>query len=384
MVSICTFEGKGGFGCNPKYIVKELHNRNKNYEFIWFVDDMQKKFPPYIKKVPNTLFSRVYWLSVSKIWIDNYRKPYGTCKRKGQYYINTWHATIGFKSIGLWRGNAFSTMAYLVSKNDSDMIDEVVIDSEWCAQMYPKGMIYNGNYLRTGSPRCDVLYGERVECKEKFHQQHSLDKDIKLVMFAPTFREGTIDGKRTVFSEVWTLDFNQLLKSLEKRFGGTWYLCLRVHPQLVSGVNEYRNEILGERLIDVSQADDMYEILAAMDAFVTDYSSAAMDASYTHMPVFIYADDIQEYLDDRGSMLWNLSTESKKPVTNNKAMTPDIDVVLPYPIAQNNKELKENILNFDEKEYLSRMEQFESAVQLVFNGNASVRVADKIENYMQQ
>lgn len=118
--------------------------------------------------------------------------------------------------------------------------------------------------------------------------------------------------------------------------------------------------------------------------FVTDYSSAAMDASYTHMPVFIYADDIQEYLNDRGSMLWNLSVESKKPVTNNKAMTPDIDVVLPYTIAQNNKELKENILNFDEKEYLYKMEQFENAVQLVFNGNASAGVADKIEKYMQQ
>ena len=128
----------------------------------------------------------------------------------------------------------------------------------------------------------------------------------------------------------------------------------------------------------------MYEILAAMDVFVTDYSSAAMDASYTHMPVFIYADDIQEYLNDRGSMLWNLSVESKKPVTNNKAMTPDIDVVLPYTIAQNNKELKENILNFDEKEYLYKMEQFENAVQLVFNGNASAGVADKIEKYMQQ
>ena len=168
------------------------------------------------------------------------------------------------------------------------------------------------------------------------------------------------------------------------RFGGVWYLCLRVHPQLASGVEEYKNEILGNRLIDVSQVDDMYEILAAMDVFVTDYSSAAMDASYTHMPVFIYADDIQEYLNDRGSMLWNLSVESKKPVTNNKAMTPDIDVVLPYTIAQNNKELKENILNFDEKEYLYKMEQFENAVQLVFNGNASAGVADKIEKYMQQ
>ena len=71
-ISVCTFEGKSGFGCNPKYIVEELHKRNKDYEFVWFVNDIQKEFPDYIKKVPNTLWNRAYWLSTSKIWIDNY------------------------------------------------------------------------------------------------------------------------------------------------------------------------------------------------------------------------------------------------------------------------------------------------------------------------
>lgn len=383
-ISVCTFEGKGGFGCNPKYIVEELHKRNTGYEFIWFVNDMQKEFPPYIKKVPNTLWSRAYWLSTSKVWIDNYRKPYGTCKRRRQYYINTWHATIGFKSIGLWRGKAFSTMAYLVSKNDSDMINDIVIDSEWCAEMYPKGMVYSGNFLWAGAPRCDALYGNRQQYKERFRQQFGINKEVKVVMFAPTFREGAADGKRTIFSEVWSLDFKRLLENLEIRFGGTWYLCLRVHPQLAESVRKYKDDKLKNRLIDVSKEDDMYEMLAAMDAFVTDYSSAAMDASYAHMPVFIYADDIGKYLDDRGSMLWNMSTDSTKPVTNNKEMTPGIDTLLPYPIAQNNEELEENILNFDENQYLSRMKQFEDAVKLKFDGKASAKVADKLEVYLQQ
>ncbi len=381
-ISICTFEGKTGFGCNPKYIVEELHRRNVNYEFVWFVNDINKEFPDYIKKVPNTLWSRAYWLSTSKVWIDNYRKPFGTCKRKKQYYINTWHATIAFKSIGLWRGDSFSRMAYLVSKNDSDMIDDVVIDSEWCAEVYPKGMIYSGNYMRSGAPRCDVLYGDRTEYQTEFRRKHGISKDAKIVMFAPTFREEKVNGKRTVFSEVWTLDFKRLLNNLEARFGDDWYICLRVHPQLAVNAGKYKNERLGGKLIDVSQEDDMYEILAAMDAFITDYSSAAMDASYAHMPVFIYADDIEKYISDRGSMLWNMSTDSSKQVTNNKIMTPNIDTVLPYPIAQNNAELEEAILGFDEEKYISKMKKFESDVQLVFDGKASAKVADKLENYL--
>ena len=50
-ISVCTFEGKGGFGCNPRYIVEELHRRSPEYEFVWFVNDMNKEFPSYIKKV---------------------------------------------------------------------------------------------------------------------------------------------------------------------------------------------------------------------------------------------------------------------------------------------------------------------------------------------
>lgn len=116
LISVCTFEGKGGFGCNPKPLVEELHRQNPQLRFVWFVNDMTKEFPDYIRKVPNTLWSRAYWLSRSKVWIDNYRKPYGTKKRKGQYYLNVNHYTIGIKCTGLWRGEGFSPMAYLVSK----------------------------------------------------------------------------------------------------------------------------------------------------------------------------------------------------------------------------------------------------------------------------
>ena len=36
-------------------------------------------------------------------------------------------------------------MAYLVSKNDSDMIDDLVIDSDWCEQSFDKALVYEGN-----------------------------------------------------------------------------------------------------------------------------------------------------------------------------------------------------------------------------------------------
>lgn len=379
LISVCTFEGKGGFGCNPKYIVQELHKRNPEYQFVWFVNDMVKEFPDYIKKVPNTLWSRAYWLSRSKIWIDNYRKPLGTKKRKGQYYLNTNHYTLAIKSVGLWRGAGFSKMAYLVSKNDSDMIDDLIIDSKFCEEMCPKGLVYNGTYLKTGAPRCDVLYGDRSEYKKRFREKHGLPENAKVVMFAPTFREGAKDGKRSVYSEVWSIDLERLLKNLRKKFGGEWYVCIRVHPQLAPAFQGYSNPGIQDRLIDESQADDMYEILAGMDAFVTDYSSACFEAGFAHMPVFIYADDIKQYEKDRGSLFWNFTTDSLNHVTINKEMFPDMDVVFPFSIATNNDGLEKEILDFDIGNYDKKLNAFHVEMELVFDGKASQKVVETIE-----
>ena len=381
LISVCTFEGKGGFGCNPKYLVQELHKEHPEYEFVWFVNknSWEKQFPEYIRKVPNTLWSRAYWLTRSKGWIDNYRKPYGTCKRKGQYYLNVNHYTIGIKCTGLWRGEGFSKMAYLVSKNDSDMIDDLVIDSAWCEEVSPKGLVYDGTYQKTGAPRCDILYGDRSDAKRKFREEHNLPQEAKVLLFAPTFREGAKDGKRFVFSEIWSIDFKRLIDNLEKKFGGKWYLCVRVHPQLAPTFKEYKNPDVQDRIIDESQADDMYEILAGMDAYISDYSSACFEAGFAHIPVFLYADDIQKYANDRGALMWNIATDPRECIGNNKVMTPSFDVKLPFTFACDNEELEKDIMEFDPRKYDEVLDEFHKKVGLVFDGRASEKLAKKIE-----
>lgn len=381
-IAVCTFEGKGGFGCNPKYIVEELHRRNPEYQFVWFVNDMTKEFPAYITKVKNTVWNRARHLSTAKIWIDNYRKPYGTVKRKEQYYFQTWHATVSIKSIGLWRGKAFSKMAYLVSKNDSDMIDYVITDSKWCDEMYPKGLVYNGKFLRIGAPRCDILYGDRTRQRIEVRKEYHLPEDAKIALFAPTFRESSHGGKREVSNEEWSLDYERLLKNLEKRFGGEWYLCIRLHPQIAEKLKSQIEGEAGKQIFDASLKDDMSELLAGMDACVTDYSSIAMDASFADMPVFLYADDLKEYIHTRGGMQWEFHEDSYEPITNNREMTPGITAVMPYPMAQDNEELERNILGFDEEEYGKRMEAFKTEIELVFDGKSSKRAAERIEQFL--
>lgn len=269
-------------------------------------------------------------------------------------------------------------MAYLVSKNDSDMIDGLVIDSAWCEQCFDRALVYQGSFIKTGSPRCDVLYGDRSVYRERFRRKHGLPPDAKVVMFAPTFREGAKNGKRSVYSEAWSIDFKRLLESLERRFGGVWFICVRVHPQLTPVFQEYKNEAVQGRLIDESQADDMYEILAGMDAYITDYSSACFEAGFAEIPVFIFADDIQRYADSR-NLMWNLASDPLDHITNNKNMTPELDLVFPFPVATDNAGLEKIILKFNEESYRKELERFRQVTELVFDGRASEKLAQLVE-----
>lgn len=359
-----TFEGNGGYGCSPKYVAEELlrHNRKKGTEhkIVWLVNDISKEFPKEITKVKNTLWNRAYHLSTAGIWLGNTRTVYGTRKRKGQCYIQTWHATLCIKPIGKYRGNLFPKMAYIISKYDSKLIDYVLSGSEWCDHMYREGLIYDGKIIKTGTPRCDVLVNQRAKKYQQFRKEYNIPADTKILLYAPTFRGGSQSTKRTVNTEESTVDFERLVHTLEKRFGGRWFVFLRLHPQLAAKMDTLRTHQISERMIDVSQRPDMNEIIATADAFLTDYSSAIFEANMIGIPGFIYADDLEAYIADRGDLFFDMYK-------------------LPFPVALNNDELMKQIEQFDEEKYILKTEQLMKENGIFEDGKASRRVVRLIE-----
>jgi CDP-glycerol glycerophosphotransferase len=357
-ITFCCIEGTTGYSCNPKYIAEELIKRREGYELVWLVNDTTKNFPKEIKVVKNTLLNRAYHLTTSRIWIDNSRKQLECRKRKGQTYIQTWHAKLGFKPTCLDRGASFSKIAYLVSKHDSDMIDYWLSNSDWYDKTLPTGSLYEGKTLRSGSPRCDILVNDIPEARAKIRQQYNLPPNAKILMYAPTFRGGSQGTDRTIAASQGFPDYKRLKQSLENRFGCEWYIFLRLHPQLVA-----RNLDIGldnSAIVDISRADDMYEILAGCDAFMTDYSSAAFDAAVMRIPIFLYADDYTEYEGERGKLLWDLRK-------------------LPFPLALTNDELEKQILDFNETTYQEKLEHLFKDTGMIEDGQAAKRVVDEIE-----
>lgn len=374
-----TIEGTTGYTCNPKYIAKELIKQNRRkekkdqYELVWLVNDTIKEFPDEIKVVKNTLFNRAHQLSTAKFWIDNSRKQLECRKRKGQIYIQTWHAKLGFKPTCLDRGESFSKIAYLVSKHDSDMVDYWLSNSDWYDKTLKTGSLYEGKTLRTGSPRCDILVKAKndknfkSEIKMKLCELYGVNKDnknnldeIHFLMYAPTFRGGSQGINRTVDVGNHFPDYKSVKDALEKKFGGKWYIMLRLHPQLIArgfGSNAYES---AEYIVDGSIRDDMYELLAGCDAFVTDYSSAAFDAMVMDIPIFLYCDDYEEYEGERGSLLWDL----KK---------------LPFPFAENTTDLIKNIDCFENAVYKAALSQLYKETGMKENGEASQKLVEFLQ-----
>lgn len=358
-IVFCCIEGTTGYTCNPKYIAEELIARGVDYDLVWLVDDVSKSFPGRIRVVKNTLWNRARELTTARVWIDNSRKQLETRKRKNQIYIQTWHAKLGFKPTCLDRGAAFSEIARLVSGHDSSMIDVVLSNSDWYDATLPTGMMYRGEVWRTGSPRCDILVKGRERARLAVREKFGLPQSAQILMYAPTFRGGSEGIARKVRMDEAAFDYAGLLVALESRFGGKWHIFLRQHPQVVARNLDQAPAL--ERVIDVSRVDDMYELLAGSDAFLTDYSSAAFDAAVTRMPVFLYARDCDSFQKERGRLLWDMED-------------------LPFPFAKSPQELQKNIMGFDGREYGKKLDLLFAETGMVEDGHAAARVADRLQD----
>lgn len=359
-----SFEGDGGFGCNPRYIAEEMIKRG-GYELIWLTHEPDKHdFPKEIRVIKDTVENQAYWLSTAKVWIDNYRKAWGTIKRKGQIYIQTWHASMGFKAVGLFRGDKFPKIAQIVSEADSAMIDYMLSNSDYCDSIYPKKLLYNGATIRSGSPRCDCLIKRKKELYKEIREKYHIPGDAKIVMYAPTFRGGIQKSEKSVNPQVVSLDFEQLRKCLTHKFDGTWFIFLKLHPQLSAKLDKMPINHKAEYMVDVSMHNDMSELLGASDVLITDYSSCAFDALFTYIPVFLYADDMQEYIEKRGKFMWKRDE-------------------LPFSIAETNEELVSHIVHYEKDIYIRNADAFMKKHGVMETGNASKIVVDTIEKLIE-
>lgn len=345
----CNMKGKR-YGDNPKYIADELLRRNLDYEIVWLMKSMENvELPKGIRPVKYTPVLIAYHLATAKIWIDSNTKPLGVRKRKGQYYIQTWHGSYGLKKM---YGDIPDKMNLFDKRNiqyNSKIQDLFVSNSDFYSEIYRRAFWYSGEILKCGSPRNDIFFTENQQCLLRVQTFFKI-KDKKIALYAPTYRND-------FDTDAYHLDFERLRENLSKRFGGEWVILVRLHPHNMMDAEKFLDYT--DTIINATGYSVMQELLVASDILISDYSSCMFDFVTTKKPCFMYASDAEKYKKEH-DFYFNIYE-------------------LPFPLAENNDEMEKKILQFDYDLYQKALENMFDKVGLCESGTACTQVVEWIE-----
>lgn len=353
-IVVSNFNGQG-YGDNPKYICEYLLSQNEALDIVWLIDEKRVKnaqaFPSSIRLVSLTSFRALYELHTAKIWIDNCRKNIYPKKRKNQFYIQTWHASFSLKMMERLVEDKLPPKYVKRAKKDSKMCDLLIFESANTISDVPYNFWYEGEMFRNGTPRGDIFINYDERLVRKVYDHYNIDYHKKIVMYAPTFRQGYDLEVDITFLE-------RLTQTFEKRFKNSYVMLVRLHPNDTKNKERILRGSLPQNIIDASDYEDMQELLCATDTLITDYSSSSGEALISEKKCFIYAYDYKEYSKDRGLLI-------------------DLDN-LPFPVSTNQEELINQVYKFSNSDYLEKVERFKKIYNVFETGHASQDIGDRI------
>jgi CDP-glycerol glycerophosphotransferase len=351
-IFIQNFSGKG-YGDNPKYIVEEILKRGYSYDLVWAINqEFKGHFPKALRTVRYKSIQAIFEECTAQIWIDNCRKQPYVRKRKGQFYIQTWHGGLGLKKCERDVEDRLSRYYIKQAKNDSKLIDIILSNSNFCTELYKRAFWLNAEICEFGSPRDDILIKKPVDIiSEKVSKQLKFKKHTKIILYAPTFRNNA-------GINVYDIDYSSILDFLHNKTDSDWIFLVRLHPNISqqSKLLKYNKQI-----INATEYDDMQELLLISDILITDYSSIVFEFMLMYKPIFLYIKDYEKYSTEERTFYFD-------PLS------------LPFPCAFNNTDLLYKMKNFDNNTYLSMLRDFHVEINPFTYGTSAEKTVDIIES----
>lgn len=346
---------------NLKYIVEEIRKRKLEYELVWVLRYMNEDYFSSIHTFPDFVKVLIFGteeadraISEAKLLIYAGERTSdvirGLTKKQDQIYIQLWHGSFGIKA------NPLFGKVKVWGKLAEKQVDFLIANSDFEAKkVYRKWFFLRGRDMnkvkKLGHPRNDILFANNKDIiRKKIYEIFGIPDRKKLLLYAPTWRDD--------WDTSWLdLDYVNICHSLSHRFGGEWIIAYRAH--FLSALKEQKfNET--SCTLNVSDYDDIQELIVASDACISDYSSCICDFMLTRKPIFLYVPDYRRYEKKTRGLLYPLEKT-------------------PCPIAKSNVELCKKIENFDITKYRYKLEKFLNWVGCVEDGHAAERVTDLIE-----
>ena len=337
--------GGQGFGDDPRYIAEKLHALDPKLSLYWVTYDLDGEFPSWIHPVKcGSVWADYHWLT-AKVWVDNIKSTIRPPKRKGQFYIQTWHSTLGFKMNEADAPNLMKRYLDIAMK-DSKQIDLMYSNNTFRFEKYKNRFWYDGEVLKCDVPRTGFLLHPSKAVRKKVYEYFHIPENKKLVLYAPTFR-----AEKNL--EIYQFDYIRCQKQLSEAFGGDYEMLIRLHPNDCI----YKEQLnLPESVYNATGYPDMQELLMAADVLITDYSGSMFEFGFTRKPVFLFAKDVKAYQEKDRKLYFSLEE-------------------LPFSLSETEEELWKAIAEFDSASYGEKCLQFEEKIGFEDHGQGASVIA---------
>lgn len=255
-----------------KLLAEQLEEENK-YKVKYVLTKFEKNLKGDFLYLLNCIYQLFIINTSGLVIINDNNYVISNFKRKGVKVLQIWHACGAVKKFG-------NDIERQYPINNYDYI--LATSPKWKKPYSTAFNVKEEQVIPLGMPRTDVLFDDSVmeQYREKMLRKYPVLKGKYVVLYAPTFRGNIIKGMRYEH-----LNLNKVVESLPDDY----VVMSRMHPLL-------GDVVLGEheRILNVNN-ENLNELLAVTDCFISDYSSIVFDFSILERKMIYYAPDLQEY-----------------------------------------------------------------------------------------
>lgn len=281
--------------CNPKALFDHVVDRPEfaGHTHVWAVEDDDQPLPPGLAERPNVVIAErdthlyVRSLAVAGHLVTNTTFPSYFSRRPEQKYLNTWHGT-PLKTLGIDAAPRGELVHANVSRNLLHATHLALPNSHTRDVLLTSNQVeglLSARVALTGSPRLDRALNASVQDRATVAESLGLDPERPIVFFAPTWRS----SEDTALGDPVGEAVHALAAVADAQ------VVVRFHH-----LDPARDRPLPASVVAAPDAVDTYDVLAACDVLVTDYSSLMFDFLPFGRPLVLYVPDLEQYTASRG------------------------------------------------------------------------------------
>lgn len=289
--NVILFSSFGGrkFDDSPRDIYKQMitDERYNDFKLVWAFQEPNKFENNKLNAIKTDGLKYYITALKARVWVTNSSIERGlSFKGKKTLYFDTWHGTPlkkmgsdasennkSFGSIGNW------------------LVDVFTAQGEYEAKIFSNAFnIPLDNFAIIGLPRNDQLANYSISERNKIRANLGIDDDIKVILYAPTFREYT-QSSSGIRLEL-PIDFTKWEDRLKNKF----LILFRAHYEVAKIMHIEESEFIH----DVSNYPVLNDLMIASDILISDYSSIFFDYSIMDKPMLHFCYDYDLYEKERG------------------------------------------------------------------------------------